>query len=112
MSKRKYTKIKDIEPEILTMREEGKSLRVIARELGLDEKQMLNWSYQHNCRQRNMQAEKIPKRKGRPRTHPLTTAEEYEREIARLEMENKDDWKNGLTDYNHIGKDSAQTWIL
>ena len=94
------------------MREEGKSLRVIASELGLDEKQMLNWSYRHNCRQRNMQAEKIPKRKGRPRTHPLTAAEEYEREIARLEMENKDDWKNGLTDYNHIGKDSAQTWIL
>ena len=53
------------------------------------EKQILNWSYRHNCRQRNMQAEKIPKRKGRPRTHPLTTAEEYEREIARLEMENK-----------------------
>lgn len=94
------------------MREEGKSLRVIASELGLDEKQILNWSYRHNCRQRNMQAEKIPKRKGRPRTHPLTAAEEYEREIARLEMENKDDWKNGLTDYNHIGKDSAQTWIL
>ena len=112
MSKRKYTKIKDIEPEIMTMREDGKSLRVIASELGLDEKQMLNWSYRHNCRQRNMQAEKIPKRKGRPRTHPLTTAEEYEREIARLEMENKDDWKNGRTDYNHIGKDSAQTWML
>ena len=89
MSKRKYTKIKDIEPVILAMREEGKSLRVIASELGLDKKQILNWSYRHNCRQRNMQAENIPKRKGRPRTHPLTAVEEYEREIARLEMENK-----------------------
>ena len=29
------------------------------------------------------------KRKGRPRIKPLTTAEEYEKEIARLEMENK-----------------------
>ena len=42
MSKRKYTKIKDIEPEILAMREEGKSLRVIVSVLGLDEKQMLS----------------------------------------------------------------------
>ena len=29
------------------------------------------------------------KRKGRPRTRPLTAVEEYEKEIARLEMENK-----------------------
>ena len=38
MSKRKYVKMKELEPMILAMREEGKSLRGIARELGLDEK--------------------------------------------------------------------------
>lgn len=89
MSKRKYVKIKELEPVILAMREEGKSLRCIAEELGLGEKQMLNWSYRHNCEQRNIQSGKIPNRKGRPRTRPLTQAEEYEKEIARLNMENK-----------------------
>ena len=89
MSKRKYMKMKEIEPMILAMREEGKSLRGIARELGLDEKQMLNWSYRHHCEQRRIEAGIIPKRKGRPRTRALTKTEEYEREIARLNMENK-----------------------
>ena len=89
MSKRKYVKMKELEPVILVMREEGKSLRCIAQELGLDEKQMLNWSYRHNCEQRKIDAGILPKRKGRPRTRELTKAEEYEREIARLNMENK-----------------------
>ena len=89
MSKRKYTKMKDIEPIILAMRGEGKSLRVIARELGLDEKQMLNWSYRHNREQRDVRVGSIPKPKGRPRTRPLSKTEEYEREIKKLKMENK-----------------------
>ena len=89
MQKRKYTKMKDIEAVILAMREEGKSLRGIARELGLDEKQMLNWSYRHNREQRNLQTGNIPKPKGRPRTQPLSTVEACQKEIARLEMENK-----------------------
>ena len=89
MQKRKYTKMKDIEAVILAMREEGKSLRGIARELGLDEKQMLNWSYRHNREQRNLQTCNSPKPKGRPRTQPLSTVEACQKEIARLEMENK-----------------------
>lgn len=89
MPKRKYTNMKDIEAVILAMREDGKSLRGIARELGLDEKQMLNWSYRHNREQRNLQTGSIPKPKGRPRTQPLNTVEAYQKEIARLEMENK-----------------------
>ena len=89
MAKRKYTRMKDIEAVILAMREDGKSLRGIARELGLDEKQMLNWSYRHNREQRNLQAGSIPKPKGRPRTRPLNTVEVCQKEIARLEMENK-----------------------
>jgi transposase-like protein len=89
MPKRKYTNMKDIEAVILAMREDGKSLRGIARELGLDEKQMLNWSYRHNREQRNLQTGSIPKPKGRPRTQPLNTVEACQKEIARLEMENK-----------------------
>jgi transposase-like protein len=54
MPKRKYTRMKDMEALILAMREDGKSLRGIARELGLDEKQMLNWSYRHNRERRNL----------------------------------------------------------
>ena len=89
MSKRKYTRMKDMEAVILAMREDGKSLRSIARELGLDEKQMQNWSYRHNREQRNLQTGSIPNPKGRPRTRPLNTVEAYQKEIARLEMENK-----------------------
>ena len=89
MQKRKYTKMKDIEAVILAMREEGKRLRGIARGLGLDEKQMLNWSYRHNREQRNLHTGSIPKPKGRPRTQPLHTVEACQKEIARLEMENK-----------------------
>ncbi len=89
MPKRKYTKMKDIEAVILAMREEGKSLRGIASELGLDEKQMRNWSYRHNREQRNLQTGIISKPKGRPRARPLNTVEAYQKEIARLEMENK-----------------------
>ena len=89
MPKRKYTRMKDIEAIIMAMREDGKSLRGIARELGLDEKQMLNWSYRHNRERRNLQTGSIPKQKGRPRTRPLNTVEACQKEIARLEMENK-----------------------
>ena len=89
MPKRKYTNMKDIEAVILAMREDGKSLRGIARELGLNEKQMRNWSYRHNREQRNLQNGSIPKPKGRPRTRPLSTVESCQKEIARLEMENK-----------------------
>lgn len=89
MSKRKWTDIQAVEPEIIKMREAGMSRTQIAEELGLEWKQIDNWVTRYNKRTSAMTSGLPAKRKGRPRTRPLTTTEEYEREIARLEMENK-----------------------
>ena len=40
-------------------------------------------------RERRKKIPGVPKPKGRPRTRPLTTKEDYEHEIAKLQMENK-----------------------
>ena len=44
MSKRKYTRIKEIEPEIMAMREAGQTLREIAEHFGLEKKQLKEFS--------------------------------------------------------------------
>ena len=89
MQQRKYTHFRDIEPRIIAMREEGMTRTQIAEELGLTWKQVDNWVTRYNKRKAALFAGLSPKHKGRPRLHPMTTTEEYEKEIARLEMENK-----------------------
>ena len=89
MQQRKYTHFREIEPQIIAMREEGMSRTQIAEELGLTWKQVDNWITRYNKRKAALVTGLPSKRKGRPRVRPLTTAEEYEKEIARLEMENK-----------------------
>ena len=89
MQQRKYTHFREIESEIIAMREEGMNRTQIAEELGLTWKQVDNWVTRYNKRKASLVAGFPSKRKGRPRVRPLTTTEEYEKEIARLEMENK-----------------------
>ena len=90
MSKRKYTNIKAIEPELLCMRAEGKTNREIADLLGLELKQVSNWITRYNREQDRLSAGLPPKRKGRPRKDaPPTSVEEYQYEIKRLKMENE-----------------------
>ena len=89
MSKRKWTNISIYESEIQRMREAGMSRREIADELGLELLQIKWWISRHNRKSVNMQQGLPPKTKGRPRKRPLNTVEEYEKEIARLQMENK-----------------------
>ena len=43
MSKRKYTHIKAIEEQIVSMREAGMTQQEIADELGLEKEQSKNW---------------------------------------------------------------------
>ena len=89
MSKRSYTDIRKLEPEIIALRDEGKSRGEIAEVLGLTWKQVDNWITRYKRRKAAI-ANGLPiKCKGHPRTRPLTTVEEYQKEIARLEMENK-----------------------
>ena len=89
MSKRKWTNMQVLEPQILAMREAGLSRRMIADELGLELRQIENWINRRNRTRAKLSLGIVPKRKGRPRKRSLSTAEEYEKEIAILQMENK-----------------------
>ena len=89
MCKRKWTDMQMLEPEIIKMRNRGMSRTQIAEELGLEWKQIDNWITRYNKKKSAIKNGLPQKRRGRPRTRPLTTTEDYEREIARLEMEIK-----------------------
>ena len=89
MAKRKWTNMQVLEPQILAMREAGMSRRMIADELGLELRQIENWINRRNRAKAKLSLGVVPKRKGRPRKRPLSTVEEYEQEISRLQMENK-----------------------
>ena len=89
MGKRKYTHVEEYEPVILQMRKEGKTRREIAEHLGLTKQQIKGWIKRYNRKQEKIAAGIPPKPKGRPRKHPLNSTEEYEKEIARLQMENQ-----------------------
>ena len=89
MEKRKWTNMQVLEPRILAMREAGMSRRMIADELGLELRQIENWINRRNRSKAKLSLGIVSQRKGRPRKRPISTAEEYEREISRLQMENK-----------------------
>ena len=89
MPKRKYSHIKVLEPQIVAMREAGMTRQEIADELGLTKEQIKGWVKRYNRSQQKIDAGIPPRPKGRPRKKPLTTQEEYEKEIARLKMENE-----------------------
>ena len=89
MAKRKYTHVQQLDRQIVEMRDAGYTTREIAEELGLEKRQIQTWVTRYNRRQEKI-ARGVPMAsKGRPRTRLLTTKEEYDREIARLQMENK-----------------------
>ena len=89
MSKRKWTNMQELSPQILAKREAGMSRKMIADELGLELRQIENWINRRNRAKTKASLGIVPKRKGRPRKRTLSTTEEYEQEIARLQMENK-----------------------
>ena len=89
MGNRKYTHVKELEEAILSMREAGKTRREIAEQLGLEKRQIETWITRYNRRQKKIAAGIPPRQKGRPRKRPLSSTEEYEKEIARLQMENQ-----------------------
>ena len=73
----------------MTLPEKGKTRREIAEHLGLTKRQVETWVTRYNRRQERIAAGIPPKPKGRPRKRPLSSKEEYEKEIARLQMENQ-----------------------
>lgn len=89
MSKRKWTNINAIEPEIIEMRSAGKMRREIATHFGLEEVQIKNWINRYNRKQAKQVVCLPPKRRGRPRKSEPTSTEDCQREIKRLQMENE-----------------------
>ena len=91
MPKRKYTKIKAIEAEILSMREAGKTRREIAEHFGLEKQQIAWWVSRYNKSQAKLAAGIASRPQGRPRKDaaPGDIVTEQAYEIRRLKMENE-----------------------
>ena len=89
MSKRKYTNIKEVELQIIAMREAGMTRQEIADELGLEKEQIKNWISRYNRRGTVLLREQEQKAKGRPRKDGQPPRQDLQKELERLRMENK-----------------------
>ena len=88
MSKRKYTHMIQMESIILQMKEDGMVHREIAAELGLTTEQVKSCMWRYLKRKKAMSYES-PKPKGRPRKDGQPPKQDVQKEIERLQMENK-----------------------
>ena len=89
MSKRKYTHMKELEMQILSMRESGMTRQEIADELGLEKGQIKNWIARYNRRGFVLLQGQESRPKGRPRKDGQPPKQDIQKELARLRMENK-----------------------
>ena len=89
MSKRKYTHMKELEVQILSMRKSGMTRQEIADELGLEKEQIKNWIARYNRRGALLLREPDQKAKGRPRKDGQPPVQDLQKELDRLRMENK-----------------------
>lgn len=91
MSQRKYTHIKVLEPEIVEMKDSGKTKHEIAEHFGLTIEQVKELLKRYRRRERKIAAGIMPHPKGRPRKDapPRSIEAEQAYEINRLKMENK-----------------------
>ena len=83
MSKRKYTHVQRLLPEIKAMVEDGKTQREIAEHYGFSDKSVVKRLLE---RERRKELQGIPKQRGRK---PAKTLAEYKYENKRLKMENE-----------------------
>ena len=79
MTKRKYTNMQALEPQILVMKEQGLTNREIAEALGLERSRIRNWITRRNRAQRNLAQGIVPKPRDRKKMS----------ELERLHMENE-----------------------
>ena len=82
MTKRNYTHIKELLPEIEAMVSEGMTQREIAEHFGFKDKEVVREALKRERRK----AKQIPKARGRK---PAKTLQEYKYENKRLRMENE-----------------------
>ena len=89
MTKRNYTHIKILEPEILAMKEAGKTKREIAEHYGLKMEQVKELLKRCRRRERKIMAGIQPRPQGRPRKDGQAPHQQGKTELERLRMENK-----------------------
>lgn len=90
MSKRKYTKLKVLLPEIRAMLAEGRSHREIEEHFGLTgERPVHHLLKQEHRREKKLAEGGTVRPKGRPRKDGQPPHQSIETEIKRLRMENK-----------------------
>ena len=92
MSKRKYTHVQELLPEIQALIAEGKTQREIADILGLQDKYVVKELLKRERRKRRkIEAGIMPRPKGRPKKDsvPRDIITEQQYEINRLKMENQ-----------------------
>ena len=88
MQKRKYTRIKAVETEILRMHSEGETHRSIAEAFGLEREQVKKFLKRQREKQSILERESS-RPKGRPRKDGQPPRQNPETELKRLRMENK-----------------------
>jgi len=84
MSKRRYTQVQGLLPEVKRLKEEGKTNCEIAEELGLASKDVVKQLLTRERRKERRIKEGFP-----PRTKGNPQKESPEEELARLRMENQ-----------------------
>ena len=89
MSKGKYTHIKNMEPQIISIREAGMTRQEIADKLGLKKEQIKGRIKRYNRRGSMLLQEREPKAKDRPRKDGQAPKQDIQKELERLCMENK-----------------------
>ena len=89
MQKRKYTRIKAVEAEILRMHSEGETHRSIAEAFGLEREQVKKFLKRHRENQAMLWERESSKLKGRPRKDGQPPRQNPETELKRLRMANK-----------------------
>ena len=89
MQKRKYTRIKAVEAEILRMHSEGETHRSIAEVFGLEREQVKKFLKRHRDNHAMLWERESSKPKGRPRKDGQPPRQNPETELKRLRMENK-----------------------
>ena len=90
MSKRGYTHIKELVPEIKVMVAEGKTQREIAEYYGFKDSEVVREALKRDRRkEKKIAAGTYPKPKGRPRKDGQLPKQDIQKELERLRMENK-----------------------
>lgn len=92
MSKRSYTHIQEMAPEIKRMLSEGMTQREVAEHFGLKDKRIIkSLMYRERVKEQKMLHGISPRPKGRPRKNSVSRdlIAEQAYEIERLRMENK-----------------------